>query len=75
MQNKQLTNKLRAYRESRGMKQVELAARAAVPVALLNRTERWHLPVSLPTAQRLAEALGAELGDVFPYLADREIRP
>jgi hypothetical protein len=29
MQKKQLTNKLRVYREARRMKQVELAARAA----------------------------------------------
>jgi ribosome-binding protein aMBF1 (putative translation factor) len=72
MKNKESTNIIREYRETRGMKQVELAARAAVPVALLNRTERWHLPVSLPTAQRIADALGVGVGEVFPYMAGKE---
>lgn len=50
MQKNLQTNRIREYREARGIKQVELAARAGVAVALLNRTERWHLPVSLATA-------------------------
>jgi transcriptional regulator with XRE-family HTH domain len=74
MQKKQFTNKLRELREDRRMKQVELASLAAVPVASLNRTERWHLPVSLPTAQRLADALGVEVGEAFPYLGKEAAR-
>ena len=70
MQKRNLTNKLRQLREARGFKQVELASRAGVPVPIVNRTENWHLAVSRSTAQRLADALGCAVEDVFPYLTD-----
>jgi ribosome-binding protein aMBF1 (putative translation factor) len=72
MPKKLQTNEIRESREARGMKQVELAARAGVSVALLNRTERWHLLVSLVTAQRIADALGVEVGEVLPAVSGKE---
>lgn len=66
------TNRIKEKRKARGMKQVELAARAGVSVALLNRTERWHLPVSIATAQRIANALGVTVGEAFPNLVISE---
>ena len=66
------SNKVRQVREARGFKQVELAAMSGVSLPLLNRVENWHLPVSLKTAQRLADALGVTVGEIFPHLAANE---
>lgn len=70
--NNKYKNQLRKIRESREFKQVELAAMSGVSLPLLNRVENWHLPVSLKTAQRLADALGVPVGEIFPHLAANE---
>jgi ribosome-binding protein aMBF1 (putative translation factor) len=64
-------NKLRQSREAQRLSQTELAARAGVGVSVLNRIERWHFPVSERWARRVADALGREMVDVFPYLKAR----
>lgn len=72
--NNKHSNKVRQVRAVRGFKQVELAAMSGVSLPLLNRVENWHLPVSLKTAQRLADALGVPIGKIFPHLAANEGR-
>jgi transcriptional regulator with XRE-family HTH domain len=52
------------------MSQTELAARAGVALATLNRIERWHFRVNESTARKLAEALGCEAGELFPYMRE-----
>lgn len=70
--NNKYSNKVRQVREARGFKQVELAAMSGVSLPLLNRVENWHLPVSHKTAQRLADALGVTVGEIFPHLVAGE---
>jgi transcriptional regulator with XRE-family HTH domain len=71
--NNKYSNKVRQVRKARGLKQVELAAISGVSLPLLNRVENWHLPVSSKTAQRLADALGVAIGEVFPHLVAGEV--
>lgn len=61
-------NKLQECRKAAGKSQTELAARAGVGVSVLNRVERWHFPVSEGWANRVADVLGRDVSDVFPYL-------
>ena len=67
-------NRLRELRVARGISQTELAANASIGLATLNRIERWHFRVSESTARKVCEALNAEVGEVFPYLAGKEER-
>ena len=59
-------NKLRARRITQGIKQIELAARAGVSLATVNKTERWGFPVSKPTAAKLAKVLRCKPSEIFP---------
>ena len=49
-----------------GIKQIELAARAGVSLATLNKAECWGFRVSLPVAERLAKALNCKPSEIFP---------
>jgi transcriptional regulator with XRE-family HTH domain len=68
MKTKNHTNKLKALRETRGMSQVELAARSDVGLSLINKVERWHFRVRRETAEKIANVLGVSSDRVFPYL-------
>ena len=61
-----MANKLRSVRESKGMSQEELAARADV-----SRTTIWSLETNpnadttTKTLQKIADALGSNVADIF----------
>jgi ribosome-binding protein aMBF1 (putative translation factor) len=67
-------NRVREIRETRGWSQTRLAAAAGVGVSVLNRIELWHFPVSERWAKRVAEALGRETSELFPYLREGQPR-
>lgn len=50
------------------MSLVALAAKSKVGLATVCRAERWHFPVSPPTAKKLAAALDCKAQELFPYL-------
>ena len=64
--NKTTTNRLRERRIAQGIKQIELAARAGVSLATLNKSECWGFRVSPPVAERLAKALNCKPSEIFP---------
>ncbi|MBI3894503.1 MAG: helix-turn-helix domain-containing protein [Acidobacteria bacterium] len=53
-------------REQRGLTQQEVAARAGVPRSYVSRIENSHLLPGPVIVQRLAEALGVEIAELFP---------
>lgn len=60
-----VSNNLEALRKAAGLSQDELAALAGVAQGSVCRIEYGRTP-GIDTAQLLADALGAKLGDVFP---------
>lgn len=66
--NSTTRNRLRERRRAHGLSQTALAARSRIGLSTLNRIECWHFRTSLETAERLAQALGCKVEDVFPYL-------
>jgi len=65
---KKPANKLREIRLARGWSLTELSWRSGVSISTLCRAEKWGFKVSPQTADRLAGALGCDVGDVFSYL-------
>jgi transcriptional regulator with XRE-family HTH domain len=65
-------SRLREIRERKGLKQVELAARAGVSLATVNKAECWGFRLSQPTAARLATALGCNVGDLLPNITGED---
>jgi len=61
--------RLREIRQRLGVLQVELAAKSGVALSLVNRVERWGVPIRRETAKRLARALGVPLAEAFPSFA------
>jgi len=53
-------------REEKGVSQVRLAVAAGMDPATLNRLEMGKANPNLKTLERLADALGVEVGDFFP---------
>jgi transcriptional regulator with XRE-family HTH domain len=73
---KKPTNKLREIRQARGWSLTELSWRSGVGISTLCRAEKWGFRVSRQTAERLAGALGCEVGDVFSCLkTERNTEP
>ena len=64
------TNSLRERREVAGLSQIELVVKSGVGLSTINKLENHPLPTGLLTAQRLAAALGCQVADLFPYLAE-----
>jgi transcriptional regulator with XRE-family HTH domain len=56
---------VRALRERQGVGQAELARRAGVSVAHLNKLEAGNKAPNLTTLEALAHALGVKVGDLF----------
>ena len=57
---------LRVYRVARNLTQAELADRAGITRVTVGALERGENVPHLGTAQRLAEVLGVEIGELFP---------
>ena len=70
MNNIIVNNRVREWRQVRGISQTGLSAKSGVPLATLNRIERWHFRVSRQTAERLALALECKVVEVFPSLGE-----
>ena len=66
--------KLRERRIAQGIKQIELAARAGVSIATLNKAECWGFRVSLPVAERLAKAQNCKPSEIFPGVGKYGVR-
>ncbi len=58
--------RIRELREEKGLTQVRLAVAADMNPATLNRIEMGKASPNLKTLERLADALGVEVGDFFP---------
>ena len=58
--------RVRELREEAGVSQVGLAVAAGMDPATLNRLEMGKANPNLKTLERLADALGVEVGDFFP---------
>ncbi|MGC1513913.1 MAG: helix-turn-helix transcriptional regulator [Acidimicrobiales bacterium] len=56
-----LAMEIRALREARGLSQRELAERVGTTQSAIARLEGGNISPSLPTLDKIAEALGAEL--------------
>jgi len=64
-------NRLRQLRLARGWPQIQLAEKCGIGPSRISSLERWpRLSVGRATAQKLADALGADIGDVFPKFAE-----
>ena len=59
-------NQIAAWRGFRGISQATLAERAGVNQKLVTRYEAGQGTIDLYAARKLAAALGATLGEVFP---------
>jgi transcriptional regulator with XRE-family HTH domain len=59
-------HRVRELREEKGLTQVRLAVAADMNPATLNRIEMGKASPNLKTLERLADALGVEVGDFFP---------
>ncbi len=59
-------DRIRQLRKERGLSQAKLAVRADMDPATLNRLERGTGNPNLKTLERVAEALGIEVVDLFP---------
>lgn len=57
---------LKGLREQRGLSQAKLAALADINPSTLNQIERGRRHPTTTTLQKLATALGVEIGDFFP---------
>ena len=57
--------KLRKMRKAAGLKQVELAALSGVSVGRVCYYEVGYFLPTLPTARKLAKALGCRVSDLF----------
>jgi DNA-binding XRE family transcriptional regulator len=58
-------NRVKEIRENRKMLQLELAARAKLAHATLNKLERGWTVCTLETAEKIAAALDCEVTDLF----------
>ena len=58
--------KLKKMRESRGMRQVELAGRSRVSISYLQVLETGWLRPSESIQAKLADALGCNVDEIFP---------
>ena len=67
----QLAMEIHALRETRGFSQRELAERLGTTQSAVARLEAGNVSPSLPTLDRVAEALGVELVVSFVDLDDR----
>jgi uncharacterized protein (TIGR00270 family) len=54
-------HKIKEARESRGMRQVDFAKMLQVKDSLIHNIETGHIPLSIPLAKKMEEALGIEL--------------
>ena len=66
-EDKQLANRIRALRQTRGLTQEELAARLGVSPTYIAHVETYWRGVSLPVLYRLARVFGVPLRDFFPH--------
>ena len=57
---------VRMLRRERGLSQERLAARAGLTTWTINRLEAGKINPTLQTVQRVADALGVEIVDLFP---------
>lgn len=57
---------LRFHREDQGLSQQDLADATGISKVSLNRFERGHRRPAAATAERIADALGLEVWEVFP---------
>jgi XRE family transcriptional regulator, regulator of sulfur utilization len=57
---------LRHWREQRGYSVRELAKRANVGFVTISRIENGHVSPTVAMLEKLASALGIEIGDFFP---------
>lgn len=57
-------NPVRVWREYRGLKQKDLAAKASVTTSMLSQIESGNKQGSLETLKRIAVALGVDLDDL-----------
>lgn len=67
-------NRLRENRISKGLNQVELAAKASVSVSLISQLENGRR-ISRRKKIKVASALGLEVGQVFPEEASDATPP
>jgi hypothetical protein len=61
-----LGNKVRRLRKQRGLTQAQLAGRLGISASYMNLIEHDRRPVTVPVLLRLAEVLGADLGQFTP---------
>jgi len=61
---------VRAIRTIRGLSQVELAEKASVPQSSISRIENGSTKVSDSVRVRIANALGVDPHELFPYLVE-----
>lgn len=59
-----LANRLRQFRQARGLTQVALGRLTGLPQTEISKFERGRLP-TLPKAAILAQALGCRIDDLF----------
>lgn len=67
-------NKLRQVREARGLNQRQLSELSHTPQSLVSAIERGALKPWLRVAERLSEALGIAIEELFPEDKDKLLR-
>ena len=71
MPDDQLVNRVREYREHKGLTQAQLAERVGVSRQSINYVENGSIAPSITLALRIADALGRNVSTLF-YLGDAD---
>lgn len=61
-----MTNKLREVRESRDIRQYELAGKVRIPAPIISQIERGRRNPTAEEREKLAKALGLKPEQLFP---------
>ena len=61
-----LGDRIRQFREARGLLQRELASASALPIRTIGRIERGEVDMRLSTLNKIAVALGVPIKDLIP---------
>lgn len=65
-----MRNRIRDYRSEKGLRQEDLGALIGVSRQTINAIEKGKYDPSLPTAFRLANALGKSIEELFQFKED-----
>ncbi|MFA6282235.1 MAG: helix-turn-helix transcriptional regulator [Candidatus Omnitrophota bacterium] len=61
-----MDNKIKEYREKLGLSQSDLQNKTSIDQSLIARYEIGEVTPPIPRAQKLAEALGTTITELFP---------